>query len=152
MCVVLATLVGCASDPLRITRPQELPLADEPASAERATRRVATLHFYTDTTIIEFPAVVRAGIPATVFVTTYGGGCVAEDTMVVTVVGLQADIVPYQRVAAIGPRTVCTLELRVTRRPAVVTFATAGVVTLQVTGRRQPDDVLFTRRRTFRVE
>jgi len=152
MSVLMATVVGCANDPLRITRPTELPLADEPASPERATRRVATLQSYADTAIVELPAVVRAGQPATVYVTTYGGGCVAEDTTVVTVVGMQADVVPYQRVPAIGPRTVCTRELRLTRRPAVVTFATAGVATLQVTGRRQPDDVLFTMRRTIRVQ
>ena len=149
--VLWAIVIGCTSDPLRITDPQELPLADEPMSAERATRRVATLHHYADTVLFESPAAVQVGRPAAIFLTTYGGGCVREDTTVVTVVDLQADIVPYQRVAAIGPQTACTDELRVTRRVAVVTFARAGVATLNVTGRRQPDGTLFTIRRSIRV-
>lgn len=111
-------------------------------AAGRAALRVAHIDFYSDPVVVEVPGAATAGTPFTVAVTTYGGGCVSEDTTVVQVTGLHADVVPYQRVYRPGANEACTQELRITRREASVVFAAPGLATVRVIGRAAPDDGL----------
>lgn len=116
---------------------------EQPAPAPgQSALRVARIAHYGDPVVVEVPESATAGSPLAVAVTTYGGGCVSEDTTVVQVDGLRADVVPYQRIYQPGVNGACTMELRVTRRMVSVVFASAGRATVRVIGRAKPGDSL----------
>ena len=91
---------------------------------------------------ISVPGTARVGAPVEVTVTTYGGGCVAEDTTVVEVRGHFANVVPFQRVYAPKQSEGCTMELRVNPRHVQVVFTQPGTATVFVFGRVTPDGSL----------
>ena len=101
---------------------------------------------------VEVPATVRAGEPLHVTVTTYGGGCVAEDTTAVVVHGNMADVVPYQRIYQPKEHEACTMELRINHRQVDVMFAAPGIATVWVYGRGRPDGSLISVLRQVSVE
>ena len=109
-------------------------------SPGHSARRGATVLFYSDPLTVSVPTRARAGEPFVVGVTTYGGGCISEDTTTVRLEGQRADVVPYQRVYAPPLNGACTLQLRVTRREVHVAFPSPGVATVRVTGRASPGD------------
>jgi len=121
-----------------------------PAVGQSALR-VARIFNFGDPTLVEVPSSVTAGTPFTVKVTTYGGGCISEDTTVVKVDGQRADVVPYQRIYQPGPNGACTMELRVTRRQASVVFDAPGSGVVRVIGRAMPGDTLIQVQRTVNV-
>lgn len=82
--------------------------------------------------------------------TTYGGGCIHEDTTIIAVDSLTADISPYQRVPT--HVTACTMELRINARSLLVTFAVPGRATVTIHGRAQPGDSAVTLLRTIQVQ
>jgi hypothetical protein len=118
-----------------------------PTVGGKTALRAGNIRFYHDPLIVDVPSTATAGVPFTVSVTTYGGGCIGEAETVVRVQGWRADIVPYQHVS-IGP---CTQELRTTKRQATVTFALPGEALVRVIGREQPSDELIEVRRTVIV-
>jgi hypothetical protein len=69
----------------------------------------------------------------------------------VSVSELRAEVVPYQRVYVPGPNGACTMELRVTRRPVRLTFATPGRARVRVIGRAAPGDSLIAIERSLEV-
>jgi hypothetical protein len=129
-----------------------LSLEQELAPPGQSALRVATVAFFDDHEQVDVPPVAVAGQPFTVSLTTYGGGCIVEDTTVVDVRGLRADVVPYQRVLTPPPNGACTMELRITRRQQQVVFDQPGVATVRVIGRGESNASLVSVLRTVRVE
>ena len=136
--LTLAAAAACRSSTAPAVSSPALYL-EEPLAPGIAVRRVARIAFYSDPAVVEVPAAAVAAVPLTVAVTTYGGGCVGEDTTVTFVEGLHADVVPYQRVIT---GVACTLELRITKRQIAIVFAAAGRATVRVIGRVSPSDSL----------
>jgi hypothetical protein len=137
--LMLGALASCTlntapADALRLEQP-------EPAPGTSALR-VARTHFYGNPVVVEVPTAATTGTPFAVAVTTYGGGCIAEDRTVVLVTDLSADVVPYQRVYRPRANEACTEELRITRREIVVTFQATGQGIVRVHGRAMPGDSL----------
>jgi hypothetical protein len=126
--------------------PAESPDAESPAPAGADTaagaleRRPATLRFHGDSAQVTVPAEARAGEPLRVSLTTYGGGCTREDTTEVRVIGLVADVTPYQLAPREGSAMVCTMELRLNRRDVDVLFEDRGAAMVRVIGVSQPGD------------
>ena len=108
-----------------------------------------TLFHFGEGPEIGVPSTARIGEAIPLTVTTYGGGCTGEDTTVIAVDSLIADIRPYQRVPT-GPET-CIAILRVNRRSLLVTFTTRGRATIRVHGRAEPGDSAVTVTRTVLV-
>ena len=112
-----------------------LPLNEQVPTPGLTARRVASILDPAQPGAIDVPATARAGEAITVGVTTFGGGCIREDTTVVTVRGSQAEVVPYQLVYTPKQNEACTLEARVTPRRVRITFATAGSAAVVIRGR-----------------
>ena len=97
---LVGTLLGAAActnptAPLTSTALRlEQPLPTPGSSA----LRVASVTYHGELPLVDAPSTAVAGQPFEVAVTTYGGGCIGEDTTVVDVSGHGADIVPYQRI------------------------------------------------------
>ena len=137
--LTLAAAAACRSSTAPAVSSPALSL-EEPLAPGIAVRRVARIAFYSDPAVVDVPAAAAVGVPLPVAVTTYGGGCVGEDTTVTFVEGLRADVVPYQRV--ITGNIGCTLELRITKRQIAIVFPAAGRATVRVIGRASPGDSL----------
>jgi hypothetical protein len=101
---------------------------------------------------VEVPPAVRAGEPLQVTVTTYGGGCIDEDTTAVVARAHMADVVPYQRVYQPKEHEACTMELRISHRQVDVVFTEPGMATIRVYGRGRPDGSVISVSRQVRVE
>ena len=110
--------------------------------------RAAVVMLGRDAFLVEAPSTATAGQPFTVVVTTYGGGCIGEDTTLVDVSEHRADVVPYQRVYR---ASVCTLELRVTRRLVQVVIPQTGQATVRFIGRASPGDSLISAERSVSI-
>lgn len=105
-----------------------------------------------DASGVEVPPVARTGIPLQVTVTTYGGGCISEDTTVVDVQPHSADVVPYQRWYQPKQDEGCTMELRIDRRAVQLVFDQPGIATVRVFGRGAPDGSVISVVRQVTVE
>lgn len=132
---IACVLAGCGGVTAPSLPSAGLPLAEQAPAAGLSARRVATIRGYGEAAVVTVPATARAGEPVVVGVTTYGGGCVREDTTVTTVVGVRADVVPYQLVYTPRANEACTLELRINARQVRLTFGTPGPAQVVVTGR-----------------
>jgi hypothetical protein len=127
-------------------RPADPPESDRPAPPTADTiagelqRRPAALRFYAESAQVTVPGEARAGEPFEVALTTYGGGCIREDTTEVRVTGLVAEVIPYQLAPREGSSMVCTMELRFNRREIDVVFAERGAATVRIVGVSQPGD------------
>ena len=147
---VLIVSAGCSSskpparpDSTRI--PQESPL-----NAMLQGQVLGVVSHFGDGPDIRAPSTARVGEAIPVTVTTYGGGCIREDTTIVAVDSLSAEISPYQRIPT-GPAT-CTMELLINRRALLITFAVPGRATIKINGRSQPGDSAVTLFRTLLVQ
>jgi hypothetical protein len=143
--------LGC-SQPTTRTLPLETPALrlEQPMPAPgQSARRVANIGGG-DSVVV--PSVAHAGQPFQVTVTTYGGGCISEDTTVVAAEAHSADIVPFQRWYQPRQNEGCTMELRINKRQVALTFAQPGVAVVRVYGRGQPDGSLMTVVREVSVE
>jgi hypothetical protein len=145
-------LIGCSTPSEPPVQPSKLPIAEQALRAGTTVRRLARLRFGSDPLVVEVPATARAGEPVEIHVTTYGGGCIREDTTVASVAGLDAEVVPYQLVYVTRPDEFCALVLRVTRRSVHLTFSTAGRARVRVIGRQAPGDSLIVVTRGLIVE
>ena len=99
---------------------------------------LGTIMYFGDGPEIDVPENGRVGDAIPLTVTTYGGGCILEDTTIVAVDSLSANISPYQRIPT-RPAT-CTAELNINRRALLVTFAISGRATVKIYGRAVPAD------------
>ena len=141
--VALVLGLGCGPAPTEATvRLSELPLAEGPSADGLSAFRVGSVRFYSDTARIEAPDRAALGEPVDLYVSTYGGGCVAPDTTVATMQATRVTIVPYQRVGT-NPALACPAILRIEHRRVRVAFGTAGTVTVRVVGREEPSGRLF---------
>ncbi|HEU4562711.1 MAG TPA: hypothetical protein VFS20_33080 [Longimicrobium sp.] len=120
---LLAMLAACQSDP---------------TGAGETTRRLGTVEFHADPVRIVAPATVQAGVPFTVQVTTYGGGCVTQGDTEAAVTGSEAQVTVYDMVYEPRPNEGCTMELRMFEHTATLQFAQAGPATLRVRGWKEP--------------
>jgi len=135
--------LGC-SQPTKPTFPLSSPalsLEQPLPAAGHSARRVAFIALSGEAITVDVPSAARAGQPLLVAVTTYGGGCISEDTTVVDVHEHLADVVPYQRIYQPGRNEGCTMELRVNRRQVAVVFPERGVATVRVIGRVAGDSL-----------
>ena len=146
--LTLAAAAACRSSTAPAVSSPALSL-EEPLTPGISVRRVALIRLSNDPVVVDVPAAAVAGVPLTVAVTTYGGGCVGEDTTVTFVEGLHADVVPYQRV--ITGNIGCTLELRITKRQVAIVFPAAGRATVRVIGRSSPSDSVVVVERSVAV-
>jgi len=79
------------------------------------------------------PDTVRAGIPFTVTVSTFGSSCLRPDGADTQVVGSIADVTPYD----VGPPSgfVCTADFRAFPRVVTLTFDAPGEAVVRLHGR-----------------
>ena len=117
-----------------------LPIPEEAPRAGRTARRVAVRLVMSGTTeeFVTAPAAARLGDAVDLQITTAGGCTLHPDTTVVTVIGLRATIVPYQRVSVLPPNVDCPLILPLELRRVRLTFATRGSATVRIV-HRTPD-------------
>ena len=116
-------------------------------------RRPGVLAHYGDPVRVTLPERAAVGEPVRVVVTTYGGGCIAQGETEAAVVGLAADVTPYDYVAVrLPPHGACTMELRLYVHEATLTFAAAGRATVRVHGREVPGGRPLTVAREIVVE
>ncbi|GAC1682843.1 MAG: hypothetical protein NVS9B3_00560 [Gemmatimonadaceae bacterium] len=146
------TLVGCRHAPTAPAH-SEYPLAldEHPTAPGQSVRRVAVIQVNTDPLVVDIAQSATVGTPVGVDVTTYGGGCMAEDATVVKTIGLHADVVPYQQIYTPLAGQACTMDLRVTRRHENIVFTTAGTATVRVVGRAVPGDSLIVVERSVTI-
>ena len=136
LCSTLLLAIGCST---RAHAPAPdgvvLPLAEEPDRPGHGARRVAEMSSLTgdSSSLLAVPATVRRGDSIAVELTTTGGGCTEDDTTVTTMVGMTAQIVPYQRyVAPVRPHGYCVETLRLSP-PRVVWFVFDSIGQVRVT-------------------
>ena len=82
---------------------------------------------------LSLPDTAHAGVPFTITVTTFGGGCDQADGADVRASDLSVDVTPYDRLPAAG--TICVAILRTLPRPVPLTFGTTGTAVVRVHGR-----------------
>ncbi|HET7464298.1 MAG TPA: hypothetical protein VFJ82_23775 [Longimicrobium sp.] len=134
---LLAVLCGCRLDP---------------TGGGEATRRLGTIQFHADPVRIEAPGSVQAGVPFTVRVITYGGGCVTQGDTEASATAGEAQVTVYDRAHDPGPNGVCTMELRMFEHTATLQFANPGAATLRVRGWKEPDQQEITVTRPIVVQ
>lgn len=82
------------------------------------------------------PSTVTVGNPFPITVNTFGSSSrVHQDGASVSVVGLIAEITPYDRIPRLGSQTPCTTDFGAHPRTLTLQFAVAGQATLRVIGR-----------------
>ena len=150
VCTAFAVLgVSCNNS----TAPEPFSLAlsyeDAPPADGRYVRRLAQISHYGDPLHFSVPSTGQVGVPLEALVTTYSGGCISDDTVVVLVEGSRAEILPMQRVPS--KPAVCTMELLVRPRPVSLVFNKAGTAQVRVTGRAAPGDSLIAATRSVQI-
>ena len=79
------------------------------------------------------PDTVRAGIPFTVTVSTFGSSCLRPDGADAQVLGLIANVTPYDVAPPSG--SVCTADFRAFPRAVTLTFGAPGDALVRLHGR-----------------
>ena len=128
--LILAATVACSSGPT------ESGSDDIGTSRVGEGRQLGVLTFFGDSAQVTVPASVAVGEPATVVVLTAGGGCIRTGDTEVRVVGLDAELTPYDHFPSAGQ--VCTADFRLNTHTATVQFTQRGRATVRVRGREQP--------------
>ena len=112
-------------------------------------RGLAILAFYGDTSDVQLAATVGVGEITAVRFTSFGGGCIRQDSTEVAVAGLTANIRPH-RVEA-PPDAVCSADLRIDQNVADLRFGEPGRARVRIVGLAQPGDWLFVLERDLLV-
>jgi hypothetical protein len=97
------------------------------------------------------PDTVRAGVPVTVTIATYGGGCIRLGDTEVRVAGSVAEVRPYEWFVSAGQAIACTGDIRRLEHAASVTLPTPGRATLRLIGRQLPEGATISNERTLVV-
>jgi len=100
---------------------------------------------------IALPDSARVGDSIPILITTYGGGCIWEDSTEIAAHELRADMRPYQRVPDGRGLVSCSAEIRVNERMAILTFGAPGLATIVVHGRVMEGDSVVSVSRSVRV-
>lgn len=85
------------------------------------------------------PDTVQAGVPFSVTVTTYGGGCIMPGETATIRSTSTVEVRPFEWFVAAGQNVACTDDLRILPHTVSVTLPTPGTATLRVIGRQQPE-------------
>ena len=110
---------------------------------------LAILAFYGDTSDVQLAATVQVGEVTSVRFTSFGGGCIRQDSTEVAVAGLTAVIRPHRLEAP--PNAVCSADLRIDQNVADLRFDEAGRARVRIVGLTQPDDRIFVLERDLLV-
>ena len=104
-------------------------------------RGAAILLHYGDTTTVTLPTSARVGVPVSIAVTSFGGGCITQGETEFTLRGLEAEVRPYRYEAVrLPPNMACTDELRIFRHTVSLEFEESGDARVRVFGLRRPGD------------
>jgi hypothetical protein len=110
------------------------------------------IYFSHDGPAVTVPDSFLVGVPDTVTVLTYGGGCVSGGYTESDVDGLLAVVRPIDNVVVRAPANhACTDILLEFRHEAALTFGEAGTATIRFVGLHSPADTLYTVTRTVPV-
>ena len=112
--------------------------------------RRGVIQHYQFPIVFELSDTAVAGVPLTVNVATYGGGCVRRGFVEVKINGLTAELAPYDSVLVRA--TVCTLELYGYRHEVNLVFEQKGIATVRLVGREMPADKKIIVTRTVLVQ
>jgi hypothetical protein len=117
---------------------------DDPPLLSAGERGPALLAFYSDTTAVQLAASTRVGEATTVRFSSFGGGCIRQDTIEAAVSGLSAEVRPYRREPTqLPPNTACTAELRPDQNVVELRFAEPGHARVRIVGLARPGDQPF---------
>lgn len=105
-----------------------------------------------DTLAVVTPTTARVGVPFTVDVRSWGGGCTERDSTTVRVSGRTAEVRPLVREPAPSRDQACFTIIKQFTHTAAVTFTQVGTATVRVIGRRQDDSRAVTVTRTVNVQ
>lgn len=105
-----------------------------------------------DTLAVVTPAVARVGVPFTIDIRSWGGGCTERDSTTVRVSGRTAEVRPLVREPAPSRDQACFTIIKQFTHTAAVTLTQAGTATVRVVGRRQDDGRAVTVTRTVTVQ
>lgn len=122
-----------------------------PGDPGTTERRPANLLFYGDTTTITVDSTTVVATPLSIAFITFGGGCIGKGETETEIIGLQADLRPYQYVYHPRSNEACTSELRLDQNQVTVQFSAPGTARIRITGLRQPGDQPVTLERTVIV-
>ena len=151
MLAVLA-LTSCHGVATEVPHKTAIEMETSGATPGESDRKVALISFYHEPLVIEVPTQAIAAQPFNVYVTTYSGGCIRDDTIQVSVSSSRADVVPFQRIYSLGPNEACTAELNIRRRPVSVTLSKPGESVVRITGRARPGDSLVVVTKTLTIK
>ncbi len=125
---------------------------DESLFLDEGERGPALLAFYGDTASVELPASARVGEAATIRFTSFGGGCIRQDSTEAEVSGLSAEIRPYRlEPTKLPPNTACTSELRLNQHLVQLRFGHPGRARVRIVGLARPGDQPFVIERELQV-
>lgn len=134
----LLLLAACGND----GGAQNLPDAD-PGTDELLVGIIDFLGESAD--VLMAPATAQVGMPVSVTVSTYGGGCESASSMDTSANADTVTLVPYDRTYR-QPGDICTSVLRRLPHTTQLTFPSTGTWTIVVRGRRQtisqPDSIV----------
>lgn len=119
-------LAALASACTSITEPEE-------------TRVVGSVWFYQQPVVVVVPDTVDAGVPFTVRVHTYGGGCERKGETEAYVRGDSAIVFPFDYTYQ-GEEYGCEDILKVFEHATTLTFADRGTARVEVHGRAFPEN------------
>lgn len=118
----------------------------------RPVREPAYIRSLPEPPLLDAPDTVAAGVPFTVSVRTYGGGCIDEGDTQVGIDGQTVEIRPFDVFPTDLPDNyACPSILRFYSHIASVRLDRAGVATLRAIGRVSPGDSTTTIERTLVV-
>jgi hypothetical protein len=125
---------------------------DESSLLRDGDRGPAVLAFYGDTTLVELAPSTRVGEATAVRFTSFGGGCIRQDTTVAEVSGLSAEVRPFRlEPAELPPNTFCTMELRLDQNVVQLRFSQSGRARVRIVGLARPGDQPFVIERELQV-
>src|SRR5215208_3557897 len=96
--LAVVALMSCHSDTIGAPSDSVLGMETTDAAPGQSNRRLALISFYHDPVVIELPARGTTAMPVDVYVTTYSGGCIRDDTITVSVSRNRAEVAPFQQV------------------------------------------------------
>ena len=121
----------------------------DPGVGPDQARVRGAIELYGNPIIITAAFTATAGVPYSVKVLTYGGGCVSQGETESSQVGMTALIEPYDLERRADA---CTDELRVHEHIAALRFEQRGDATITVRGRSEPSGQTIDHRFTVRVD
>ncbi len=115
-------------------------------------RGAAILVDYGDTTTVTLSTSVRVGVPLSITVTSFGGGCITRGETESTVRGLEAEVRPYRyEIVRLPPNMACTDEFRIFQHTTSLQFGEPGDAHVRVLGLRRPGDAPYVVEREVQV-